>query len=143
MERFPEFVANHLFLFTILVAILSLLIWNLYGDVLSGIKQIVPIEAIRLINHEQAIVIDIRSGGDYDGGHILNAIHLLAAEISNRIVKFEKYRKQAVIIYCANGSESSKAARLFMQNGFEKIYCLKGGILAWKNANLPLTRESG
>ena len=122
MEHFPEFVANHLFLFTILVAILSLLIWNLYGDVLSGIKQIVPIEAIRLINHEQAIVIDIRSGGDYDGGHILNAIHLLAVEISNRIVKFEKYRKQAVIIYCANGSESSKAARLFMQNGFEKIY---------------------
>ena len=143
MEHFPEFVANHLFLFTILVAILSLLIWNLYGDVLSGIKQIVPIEAIRLINHEQAIVIDIRSGGDYDGGHILNAIHLLAVEISNRIVKFEKYRKQAVIIYCANGSESSKAARLFMQNGFEKIYCLKGGVLAWKNANLPLTRESG
>ena len=143
MERFPEFVANHLFLFIMLAVILSLLIWNLYGDILSGIKQIVPTEATRLINHEQAVVIDIRSDGDYEGGHILNAIHLLAAELSNQIGKFEKYRKQAVIIYCANGSESSKAARLFMQDGFEKIYCLKGGILAWKNANLPLTRVSG
>ena len=143
MEHFPEFVANHLFLFIMLAVILSLLIWNLYGDVLSGIKQVVPIEAIRLINHEQAVVIDVRSGGDYDGGHILNAIHSLADELSNSIGKLEKYRKQAVIIYCANGSESSKAARLFMQDGFEKVYCLKGGILAWKNANLPLTRKSG
>lgn len=143
MERFPEFVANHLFLFSMLAIILGLLIWNLYGDVLAGVKQVAPAEATQLINHEQAVVIDVRSGNDYNDGHILNALHLPVSEISSRIGKFNKYRKQAVIMYCSNGSESSRAARTLMQEGFEKIYCLKGGVLAWKNANLPLTRESG
>jgi len=143
MERFPEFVANHLFLFSILSIILGLLIWNLYGDALAGVKLVAPSEATQLINHEQAVVIDVRSGSDYSGGHIINALHLPVTELSSRLGKFNKYRKQAVIMYCTNGAESSRAARTLMQEGFEKIYCLKGGVLAWKNANLPLTRESG
>ena len=143
MERFPEFVLNHLFLFSLLAMILGLLIWNLYGNVLSGIKQITPAEAIRLINHEQAVVMDARSSSDFNNGHILNAIHVPAAGLSERGNKLEKFRKQAVIMYCTNGTESAKASRVLMQDGFESIYCLKGGVLAWRNANLPLTRESG
>ena len=51
MEHIPEFVANHLYLFSLLLAILTLLIWNLYGDTVSGIRQVIPMEVTRLINH--------------------------------------------------------------------------------------------
>ena len=143
MERFPEFVINHPFLFSLLAMILAMLIWNLYADVLTGMKQVTASEAVRLINHEQAAVIDVRSVGDFSAGHILNAIHLPAGEFSGKRDKLEKFRKQAVIMYCTSGTESARMARLLMQDGFEKVYCLKGGIVAWKNASLPLTRDTG
>ena len=142
MDRFPEFVANHLFLFSLLAMILAMLIWNLYADVLSGMKQVSATEAVRLINHEQAAVIDVRSEDDFKTGHILGAVHVPAGEFSGKRDKLEKFRKQAVIMYCNNGAESTKMTRLLMQDGFEKVYCLKGGIATWKNATLPLTRET-
>jgi rhodanese-related sulfurtransferase len=142
MEHFPEFVANHLFLFSLLVAILALLIWNLYGDTVSGIKQIIPMEATRLINHENAMLVDLRNQADYASGHILNARNIPATELAERLKELHKYKQQPVILCCNNGSESGRAARLMMQGGFEKIFCLKGGLHAWRSANLPLTRDS-
>ncbi|MGH8120364.1 MAG: rhodanese-like domain-containing protein, partial [Gammaproteobacteria bacterium] len=71
MDLFPEFVANHLFLFALLVSVLMLLFWNLFGTAMSGIIQVNPRETIRMLNHEGAVVVDIRRPGEYSNGHIL------------------------------------------------------------------------
>ena len=142
MEHFPEFVTNHLFLFSLLIAILALLIWNLYGDTISGIRQVIPMEATRLINHENAVIIDIRKKDEFDNGHILNARHIPVAEMEERKKDLQKYKQSAVILYCNNGSESTRTARALTHDGFEKLFCLKGGLHSWRNANLPLTREN-
>lgn len=141
MEHFPEFVGNHLFLFSLLVAILSLLMWNLFGNAMSGIPQIIPMEATRLINHEHAVVIDLRSENNFQEGHILNALNIPYEKLSERQNELQKYRERPVILYCNNGAESTRASRILRQNGFEKIHCLNGGLHAWRNANLPLTRD--
>jgi rhodanese-related sulfurtransferase len=140
MERFPEFVANHLFLFSLLLSILMLLVWNFYGDMLSGVKLLLPDDVTRLINREDAQVIDIRSQKEFESGHIIDAIHINAAELGNQLEKLKKYKDKGVIFCCASGTVSIKEARKLMNEGFEKVYCLKGGILSWQNANLPLTK---
>lgn len=142
MERFPEFVANHLFLFSLLLSILMLLIWNFYGDILSGVKLLMPDEVTRLINREDAQVIDIRSQKEFEGGHILDAIHINIDELGGQIEKLKKYKDKGVIFCCASGSVSIKEVRKLMNEGFEKVYCLKGGILSWQNASLPLSKGS-
>ena len=68
MERFPEFVANHLFLFSLLASILMLLAWNIYGDVLSGVKVLVPDDVTRLINREGAQIVDLRTDKEFESG---------------------------------------------------------------------------
>ena len=141
MEHFPEFVANHLFLFSLLIAISSLLIWNLFGNAMSGISDVIPTEATRLINHENAVMVDSRSEKDFKDGHILNAINIPVEELSERQNELQKYKERRVILYCNNGAESARALRILRQNGFEKLHCLKGGVHAWRNANLPLARE--
>ena len=142
MEHFPEFIANHLFLFSLLIAILTLLIWNLYGDTVSGIKQIIPMEVTRLINHETATVVDVRNKADFANGHILNAQNIPASELTERQKELHKFKQRPVILCCNNGSESGRAVRILMQEGFEKLFCLKGGLNAWRNASLPLTRDN-
>ena len=142
MERLPEFIGNHLFLVSLFVSLLMLLIWNFYGGALAGVKQVIPAELTRLINREDGIVVDLRSPADFGNNHILNALSIPESELENRTKELEKYTKQPVIFYCASGTVSNKAARTLTGQGFEQVYCLKGGLPSWQNANLPLTKES-
>jgi len=142
MERIPEFIGNHLFLVSLLISILMLLIWNLYGGVLSGVKQVIPAELTRLINRENAVVVDVRAAADYDANHIINALNIPDTEIEDKKGKLDKFKKQAIVFYCGSGAVSARVARVFSAQGFEHIYCLKGGLPSWQNANLPLTKET-
>jgi rhodanese-related sulfurtransferase len=141
MEHIPEFVANHLYLFSLLLAILTLLIWNLYGDTVSGIRQVIPMEVTRLINHENAVVIDLRKQEEFESGHILNAKNFLADKLIEQGKELDLYKPKVVILCCNTGTDSTRVARMLMQKGFEKLYCLKGGLQAWRSASLPLNRN--
>jgi rhodanese-related sulfurtransferase len=142
MERLPEFITNHLFLVSLFISILMLLIWNLYGGALSGAKQIIPAELTRLVNREDAVVVDVRSEDDFKQNHILNALNIPEKELEANKAKLDKYTKQAVVIYCTSGVESARFARALVGQGFEQVYSLKGGLPSWQNANLPLTKET-
>ncbi len=139
MERLPEFIANHLFLFSLLVAITSLLLWNIFAGAI-GVSQIVSAEVTRLINHEDAEILDVRSANEFEKGHIINAMNLDATTLAKRGKELEKYKDKTVVICCGQGQESIRVARSLKMKGFEKLYTLKGGISAWQNANLPLTK---
>ena len=142
MERIPEFVLNHPYLFSLLFAVLTLLFWNLFYDTLSGIKLLLPAEITRLINHEDARVIDIRPQADFEKGHIIDAINFSVDQLSEQTDKLKQYKDKGIILCCASGAVATKEARKLMNAGFEKVYCLKGGVLAWQNAGLPLTKGS-
>ncbi len=140
MEKIPEFIANHLFLVSLLVAISSLLFWNIFFSAM-GASQIVPAEVTRLINHEDAALLDVRGAEDFERGHIINAVNIDVATLEDREKELDKYKDKTVVICCAQGPESIRVARSLKMKGFEKLYSLKGGISAWQNANLPLTKS--
>ncbi len=141
MERLPEFIANHLFLFTLLVALTMLLVWNLFGDSLSGVKSILPSELTRMMNHEDAVVIDLRSREQFDQGHIINAKNHPVAEIETSKSKLQAFKQKPLVVVCQNGGESARISRAFKHEGYENVAILKGGLQAWQNANMPLTKQ--
>ena len=140
MERIPEFITNHLFLFCLLISILMLLVWNLFGDSLSGIKSLAPHEVTRLINRDDARVIDLRRRAEFEAGHIIDAVNIDPAQLEGQMEKLKKYRAQGVIFCCASGGVSAREARRLLRAGFDKVYTLKGGLYAWQNASLPLAK---
>ncbi len=142
MERLPEFVANHLFLVMLFISILILLTWNIFGSAISGIRQVNPAELTHLMNRQDAVVVDLRSSEDFLGSHILNAINIPDKDVQERKSELEKYKAQPVVLCCATGSSSSRIARLLKMEGFEKVFSLAGGIASWRNANLPLTKDT-
>ena len=76
MERLLEFVGNHPLYFSLLISILILLIWNFFGDMLSGVKSLSPEEVTGLINRENAKVLDLRTQKEFEKGHIIDAINI-------------------------------------------------------------------
>lgn len=141
MEKLPEFIANHLWLVSLFVAILALLLWNIFGSAMSGLTQVGPAEVTRLLNHEKALLLDLRSTADFSSGHILNARSIPAAELEGRQKELQKHKSGPVVLCCNRDSDGARAGRVLQLAGFEKIYSLKGGLEAWRTANLPVTRD--
>lgn len=141
MEKLIEFAGNHLVLVSLLAAITVMLIWNLLGGAISGIKQLTPAEVTHLMNREGAVLLDIRNASEFNNGHIINSINVPNTELADRQESLEKHKQKTVIVYCEHGNTSDKAARSLKASGFENVCSLKGGIMAWRNANLPLTKD--
>jgi len=140
MEKLLEFIGNNLFWVTLWLAVLMLLLWNVFSNVIMGINQIEPNELTRLINHEHAAVIDVRLPADFEAGHILDAINIPELELQNRKKELEKLRKKPVIVYCQNGTNSTRFVRLLKADGFPNVSCLKNGLVTWTKAGMPLSR---
>jgi len=140
MEQFIEFMGNHPYEFLALGVVLGLLAWNILGEQIQGIKQLAPQQAALLMNHEDAIVIDVREENEYLQGHILNSMNVPSSSFSSKLNRLEKYRQRPIIISCLSGHRTIQVGKTLKANGFEKIFHLKGGITAWQNANLPLIK---
>ena len=123
-----------------LVVIVALLVMDAYKRKLLGFQDIKPQEAVRLINHEGAIPLDVREDKEFDEGHILNALHIPYGLIEKRLAELESYKNQPLIVYCRSGQRSAQASSVLRKQGFEHVYKLSGGMMAWRSADLPMIK---
>lgn len=140
MSQFTSFVINHWELFLALVIIIALLFASNLQSALSGVAQIGPADAIKMINHEKAIVIDVREDKEFVEGHIINSIHVPLGSVQQRIDELKSHSNKPIIVSCRSGARSNTACGILRKNGFENVFNLKGGVMAWQNASLPLKK---
>ena len=99
----------------------------------SGIvnKIVTKSEFKTLITNKEAQLIDVRTAGEYNGGHIANAknIDFNGANFKSNIAKLDK--NKPVLVYCQAGGRSGKAAAMMKEMGFKKVYDLEGGFGNW------------
>ena len=141
VDRLQEFFSNHPELCLALIAILGGIAWTFFQGSPRGVRKLSPSDATRLINHEDAVIIDVRSDGEFRQGHIVNALNIPESQLAERLGKLNKYRARPIITTCRTGQISVKAGGKLVADGFEKVYTLNGGILAWEGASLPLTKK--
>lgn len=98
-----------------------------------------PGDATRLINREDAVVLDVREHGEYVQGHIPNARHVPLSEFDARLQEIDKLKSSPVIVCCASGNRSRTAIAKLQKAGFEKAFNLKGGVAEWEKSGQPLT----
>jgi rhodanese-related sulfurtransferase/glutaredoxin len=88
-------------------------------------------------------VLDVRTAGEYQSGHLKNA---LQADWLNKdqFIERVKYldKSKPVLVYCASGVRSAAAASWLKKNGFPDVQNLKGGLVAWKMAGKQLDQVS-
>ena len=74
-----------------------------------------------------AIVIDVRTEEEYNGGHIKGAINIPVDKIET--IAYDK--DATLIIYCASGVRSKNAVEKLVSMGYTSLYNLDGGLLNW------------
>lgn len=142
MAQFGDFVANHWMLVSALVFIVTLIVVTELKRKVLGFADIKPQEAVRLMNQEEAIALDVRDDKEFRSGHILNAVHIPLPLLEERLQELDAQKDKPVIAYCRTGQRSAQAAVVLRKQGFERVYKLGGGVLAWQGAGLPLTKKT-
>ncbi len=141
MQQFSAFFAANWPLFLALIIILFMLVRSYVGP--GAARSVSPMELLQLINHQNALVLDVRTDKEYRDGHIINSMHIPLSRLSEQLSKLAAYKHASVVIVCRSGARSAQAAGTLRKAGFEQVYNLAGGIMAWQNANMPLTTEKG
>lgn len=137
-----DFIVQNWYLFLALVMIVLLLSMDSARKRFSGVKAITATELPQLINHEDAVVVDVCEPNEYRKGHIPGAVNIPLGQIEDNVGKLERYRKagRPLVVSCQSGTRSSKGAARLRKLEFEKVYTLTGGILAWQKENLPIEK---
>lgn len=141
MDIYFEFVSNHSLLFVALLLVIILLLQTIFSDATRKYKLISPPEAIRLINREDAVVIDTRNKAEFKSGHISDAILIPLPEIKDSIKKLNEFEGRPLIFYCKSGSRSDEACKALSKLGLNNVYALSGGTQAWEDASMPLVKK--
>ena len=135
-----QFVQNNLMLIAIALLSAGMLVWPLIGRRMSGVKEVETLEATQLINHRDAVILDVREDKEFVTGHLPNAKHIPLGQLIARLKDVEKFKNKPIVVNCRSGARSATACGILRKNGFEEVYNLKGGINAWLQANMPVEK---
>lgn len=102
---------------------------------IESIKKLLGIKTTdyaQLMN-EGAIIIDVRTSGEYASGHIKGSLNIPVDKLAQNMGKL-KDKKQPIITCCASGMRSATAKSILQSNGFVNVY--NGG--AWHRLNMKI-----
>lgn len=141
MDQLIEFASNNFLLAGIWLALVGMLIYSFVSGLISPVKEVSVQEMTLLINREDAVVLDTRAANDFKAGHITGARQLKPEEVREKnFDKLEKLKDTPIIVVCAMGNSARGIAAAMLKNGFSKVSVLKGGMNAWTQAGLPVTK---
>lgn len=141
MQDIMPFISAHPVLSLLWFVLLVAVIVTTFKARFSKMKEITCGEAVRLINKEDAIIVDARPREEFRKGHIAESRNVLSVNIKNKnLGELTKHKAKPVILVCATGQTSRIAAGDFITAGFEHVFILKEGISGWNFENLPLVR---
>lgn len=140
MEHLPEFFANNLFLCVAFIIVLMLTVRAEFLHQSGKMNELSPMQATRLMNNENAVIIDVSEAADFKNGHIKNAINVPIKELKNKLSDLQKYSDKAVLMICKSGNQSNRACKVLKQSKFSNVHNISGGLHNWMESNLPVVK---
>lgn len=105
----------------------------------NGIRHVNVSQSHDLISADPSIIIvDVRSGMEFQRGHIDGAINInyLLPRFRNHLSGLDP--DKTYLVHCKSGHRSGRAAPIMKAEGFSNVIHMDGGFDAWKKAGLPI-----
>jgi rhodanese-related sulfurtransferase len=94
-------------------------------------------EAVQMMNHQHAVLVDIRPADAFNAGHVPQARSVPLNELDKKAPALPK--NKPIIVMCDIGRSAIGAATRLRTLGFTEVVTLEGGLKAWMTAGLPVT----
>ncbi len=132
-----KFIQDNIFLIAVAFASGAMLVWPMVRRGAGG-ANVNTLQATMMINHEDALMLDVREPAEFNAGHILNARNIPLGELEKRGGELSKWKDKPIVIACATGNRSASAVGVLQKQGFARVVNLAGGFAAWQQAGLPV-----
>lgn len=108
----------------------------------DGETESLPQLDVRSLNENRGDyqVLDVRSQDEWEQGHIEGAMHLPASEIARGQAPDDVPDDRSLAVICGSGYRSSVSASILQAKGVKKLVNIVGGMSAWNEADLPVTK---
>ena len=93
----------------------------------------------KMDKNENFVLVDCREQEEWDEGHIPGAKFMPLSKFDE--LYSELKTDDNIIVYCRSGKRSMKACQFLMENDYENLTNVEGGILDWVNSGFPLTQD--
>ena len=117
------------------------------AEPLEQVKQRIDLIANEKAREEvdsgAAKLIDVREPHEWDEAHLEGATHVPQAELLDRISELVPDRSDRIVLYCRTDNRSSRAADALQDLGYENVSVVRGGIVGWQEAGLPVVAPEG
>lgn len=135
-----QFMVNNWYLILGIAMVLAMLAYGPLIQLLHGVRRVTSAEAIRLLNQEKGLLVDVREPDEYRAGHVPNAMNVPLSGLAGSLGQLGKYKSQPLIICCRTSQRSARAAVVLRKQGFAHVQVLAGGMVGWQGENLPVAR---
>ena len=129
----------------IIISLTSLFLISCSSESIEAqvIHNINAIEFNKLIKSDEGIILDVRTVGELNKGHIEDAtnIDFYASDFTSKLNLIRK--DVPIYVYCRSGGRSSKTTQKMQELGFDKVYNLLGGFGEWKLNNFKVVITEG
>jgi phage shock protein E len=88
------------------------------------------------------VVLDVRSLGEYEAGHVPGAKHVPHDVLAKRLEELAAARNQEVVVYCRSGRRAALAEEVLRGAGFGKVTHLEGDFTAWEAEHRPVEKAA-
>ena len=102
-------------------------------------NQISVEEAYKTLkDSKKALFLDVRTEGEFKRGHIENALHISLDQLDKNIEEEVPDKNIPIYVYCFSGSRSILAGETLENLGYQNVYNMQNGVLAWRSKGYPL-----
>ncbi len=135
-----NFLIQNWYLFAMAIVSGGLLAWPAIAGAGGGAK-VSAADAVRLINREKAVLIDVSEPAEFAAAHPVGArsVPLAGLEASRDL---PKNKSLPLLVICPTGSRAPRAVAMLKKLGFENAQVLAGGLSGWRAANLPIEKTA-
>lgn len=135
-----KFFIDNWFLFVTALVSGGLLLWPMISRG-GGSGKVSTSEAVRLLNRERAVLLDVSDPAEYASGHPAGARNVPLATLE-KSTDLPKNKALPLVVVCQTGSRAARGVAILHKLGYENARPLGGGLAAWREANLPVERAA-
>lgn len=133
-----NFIAENWILLLVAFVSGAMLLWPMTRGGKGGLS-VSPNEAVRQINREKGVLVDVSEPNEFAAGHAIGAKNVPFGKVEEP-KQLPSNKALPILLICPSGARAGRAATLLRKAGYEKAVAIAGGTHAWRDAGLPVEK---
>ncbi len=113
--------------------------WQDKGKPISNLGTLSASELRSKLKKEALVLLDVREPSEWKEGYVEGSVRIFVGHLTGKVGSLP--RDKPVAITCSVGNRASLGASILKREGFEDVYNVLGGMIAWKNLGYPEKKE--